>query len=53
LSALSTRALREDGDDRAVEVVHVFDQRDRLLATHVERSHGAGEQHGIANRQNR
>ncbi len=44
-------ALREDDDDRLAEVLDVLDERDRLLAAHVERRDGAGEQHGVADRQ--
>jgi len=43
--------LREDRDDGRGEVVDVFHQRDRLLATNVERRDRAGEQHRIADRE--
>ncbi len=41
-------ALREDRDDRPRQVVDVLDERDRLLAPHVERRDRAGEQHRVA-----
>ena len=45
--------LREDRDDRRREVVDVLDEGDGLLATHVERRDRAGEQHRVADGQNR
>ena len=46
-------ALCEDRDDGLIEVVDVLDERDRLLAAHVERRDCPGEEHGVANRENR
>ena len=45
--------LREDHDRGLILALEVFDQRNRLLPTHVERRDRAWKQHGIADRQHR
>ena len=46
-------ALRENRDDRGRQVVDVLDQRDGLLASHVERGDGAGEEDRVADGEDR
>jgi hypothetical protein len=45
--------LGKNGNDGGRKVVHVFDERDGLLAPNVERGHVTREENGIADRQNR
>jgi hypothetical protein len=46
-------ALREDRDDRALQVVHVLHEGDRLLPADVEGRHGAGKEDSVPDRKHR
>ena len=44
-------SLRHDRNDGLIEVFDILDERNRLLAAHIEGRHRSGKEHGVTNRQ--